>query len=231
MRILYVEDDPSMALSIGLMLKAARIAAEHASTAESALELAGLYRYDAILLDLGLPDMDGMRALRRLRDAGCRCPVMVVSGAMGVEARVDALRAGADDFVTKPFAQAELVSRIAALVRRSRGMAGPLVEVGPLSVDIDAKLARLAGRAEPLDLTRYEYLILENLALRQGHTLSKQDLLDALYGGVDSPEEKIIDVYMCKLRRKVSPPGEPALIHTVWGRGYLLSDTYEAKAA
>lgn len=231
MRILYVEDDPAMALSIGLMLRVARISGEHAATAEAALELAMLYRYDAVLLDLGLPDMDGLRVLRRLRDGGCRAPVMVVSGAMEVGDRVGALNSGADDFLTKPFAQAELVSRIAALVRRSHGMPGPLIEVGPLSVDIDAKLVRLDGRTEPLDLTRYEYMILENLALRQGHTLSKQDLLDALYGGIDAPEEKIIDVYMCKLRRKLSPPGYPPLVHTIWGRGYLLSATHEQQAA
>ena len=232
MRILIIEDDSSMAESIKLMLEAAQMNVDIADCGGSAVDLARVYRFDAILLDMNLPDMNGMEALREVRATGCRAPVLVVSGVDGVEARVKALRAGADDYLTKPFHRNELTARINAVVRRWRGYADSEIRVGNMTLDLDEKIARVDGRPDPVNLTRSEYLILELLCLRKGATISKETMLESLYSGASEPGAKIIDVFVCKLRKKLqAATGGINYIQTVWGHGYALGEPPEAQAA
>eukprot|EP01093_Parvamoeba_rugata_P012518 TRINITY_DN366_c0_g5_i1.p2 TRINITY_DN366_c0_g5~~TRINITY_DN366_c0_g5_i1.p2 ORF type:complete len:196 (+),score=33.97 TRINITY_DN366_c0_g5_i1:28-615(+) len=188
------------------------------------------YDYDIILLDLMLPDIDGYEVLRRLRDARVDTPVLILSGLTETEDKVKGLGFGADDYLTKPFDKVELLARIQAIVRRSRGHAQSMISTGKLNVNLDARTVDVDG--SPLHLTGKEYGILELLSLRKGTTLTKEMFLNHLYGGMDEPELKIIDVFVCKLRKKIqSATKGDNYIHTVWGRGYVLRDPDTNSAA
>jgi two-component system cell cycle response regulator CtrA len=188
---------------------------------EEALDLAKRYEYDIIILDLQLPDMDGLDVIRTLRAAKINMPVLVLSGTVTVDAKVKALKAGADDFMTKPFHKDELVARVQAVIRRTKGHSQSVIAIGELVVNLDTKTVEVRGAR--VNLTSKEYQIIELLALRKGSTISKEALLDHLYGGMDEPEMKIIDVFICKLRKKIDEfcKGEQ-YIETVWSRGYML---------
>eukprot|EP01093_Parvamoeba_rugata_P012520 TRINITY_DN366_c0_g5_i3.p2 TRINITY_DN366_c0_g5~~TRINITY_DN366_c0_g5_i3.p2 ORF type:complete len:208 (+),score=40.02 TRINITY_DN366_c0_g5_i3:39-662(+) len=197
---------------------------------EDGLEIGKLYDYDIILLDLMLPDIDGYEVLRRLRDARVDTPVLILSGLTETEDKVKGLGFGADDYLTKPFDKVELLARIQAIVRRSRGHAQSMISTGKLNVNLDARTVDVDG--SPLHLTGKEYGILELLSLRKGTTLTKEMFLNHLYGGMDEPELKIIDVFVCKLRKKIqSATKGDNYIHTVWGRGYVLRDPDTNSAA
>ncbi len=187
------------------------------------------YDYDAVLLDLMLPDMDGLDALRRLRASGQSAPVLVLTGLSRPQAKVAAFNAGADDVMTKPFDRAELMARIKAIVRRSKGHSQPGLQVGPMLLNLDTTEVSVDGLA--VHLTGKEYAILELLALRRGMVLTKEAFLNHLYGGMDEPEMKIIDVFICKLRKKLAAAGAPDLIGTVWGRGYIMRTPEAAPGA
>lgn len=227
MRTLVVEDDPTTAQSLVTILTQEGYICDSTDLGEEALEFSRLYDYDILILDLMLPDIDGYEILRRLRAAKSRVPVLVLSGLSTLDDRLKGLGVGADDYLTKPFDRRELVARIQAIVRRSRGHAHSLIVAGELMVDLDAHQAKIAG--EPVHLTAKEYGILSLLALRKGATVSKEMILDHLYGGLDEPEMKIIDVFVCKLRRKLvhASGGEP-FIETIWGRGYMLREPNDA---
>ncbi|WP_244478030.1 response regulator transcription factor, partial [Methylobacterium sp. Leaf86] len=156
--------------------------------------------YDIILLDLTLPDMSGYEVLRNLRVAKVKTPILILSGMASIEDKVKGLGFGADDYLTKPFHKDELVARIHAIVRRSKGHAQSVITTGDLTVNLDEKMVAIAGNR--VNLTGKEYQILELLALRKGTTLTKEMFLNHLYGGMDEPELKIIDVFICKLRKK-----------------------------
>jgi two-component system cell cycle response regulator CtrA len=223
MRVLLVEDDPSTSKSIELMLKSESMVVDTTELGEDGLEIAKLYDYDIIILDLMLPDMDGLEVLRRLRDAQVHTPVLILSGLTEAEQKVKGLGTGADDYLTKPFDKSELLARIQAIVRRSKGHAQSYVRTGRLTVNLDAHTVEVDG--QPIHLTGKEYGILELLSLRKGTTLTKEMFLNHLYGGMDEPELKIIDVFICKLRKKLSTATEgDNYIETVWGRGYVLRD-------
>jgi two-component system cell cycle response regulator CtrA len=176
-----------------------------------------------MILDLMLPDMDGYEVVRRLRAARVQTPVLILSGLTDTDKKIKGLGVGADDYVTKPFDMAELVARIQAVVRRSRGHAQSVIRTGRLTVDLDKQSVTVDER--PVHLTAKEYAILELLSLRKGTTLTKEMFLNHLYGGIDEPELKIIDVFVCKLRKKLtSATHGDNYIHTVWGRGYVLKD-------
>jgi two-component system cell cycle response regulator CtrA len=193
---------------------------------EEGLDLGKLYDYDIILLDLNLPDMHGYDVLKKLRVAKVQTPVLILSGLSDIDSKVCCLGFGADDYVTKPFHRDELVCRIRAVARRSKRRSEVVIRTGKLTVNLDAKIANFDGQILPL--TGKEYGILELLALRKGMTLTKENFLNHLYGGMDEPEAKIIDVFMCKLRKKLaSSCGGANYIETVWGRGYKMIDPDE----
>ena len=230
MRVLLVEDDPAMAQSVEMMLKSASMVVDTTDLGEDGLEIGKLYDYDIIILDLMLPDMDGLEVLRRLRDARVETPVLILSGQSGSETKVKGLGTGADDYLTKPFDKAELMARIQAIVRRSQGHSQSVIKTGKLAVNLDASTVEVAGK--PIHLTGKEYGILELLSLRKGTTLTKEMFLNHLYGGMDEPELKIIDVFICKLRKKLADAtGGDNYIETVWGRGYVLRDPTDAAQA
>jgi two-component system cell cycle response regulator CtrA len=222
MRTLLVEDDLTTARGVSMMLKAASMMVDVASTGEEALELAALYDYDIVILDLMLPDMEGYEVVRRLRGNRVETPVLILSGLSRPQAKVKGFGMGADDFITKPFDQQELLARIQAIVRRAKGFSQPMLSVGPLTLNLGSREVRVAGR--DVHLTGKEYAILELLTLRKGLVLTKEVFLNHLYGGIDEPEAKIIDVFICKLRKKLAQVGAGELIGTVWGRGYVLRD-------
>ncbi|MBL6928252.1 MAG: response regulator transcription factor [Rhodospirillales bacterium] len=223
MRILLVEDDAATAKSITLMLRSADMVVDATDLGEDGLEIGKLYDYDLIILDLMLPDMDGLDVLRRLRNSKVETPVLILSGLTESEMKVKGLGSGADDYLTKPFVKEELMARIQAIVRRSKGHAASIIHTGKMSVNLDSHTVEVDGKS--VHLTGKEYGILELLSLRKGTTLTKEMFLNHLYGGMDEPELKIIDVFICKLRKKLTTAtGGDSYIETVWGRGYVLRD-------
>jgi two-component system cell cycle response regulator CtrA len=223
MRVLLIEDDGATAQSIELMLKSESFNVYTTELGEEGVDLGKLYDYDIVLLDLNLPDMSGFEVLRSLRVSKVRTPILILTGLAGIEDKVRGLGCGADDYMTKPFHKAELVARIHAIVRRSQGHAQSAVQTGDLIVNLDTKTAKVNGA--PVHLTGKEYQMLELLSLRKGMTLTKEMFLNHLYGGMDEPEIKIIDVFMCKLRKKLADASNGMdYIETVWGRGYVLRD-------
>ncbi|WP_370049537.1 MULTISPECIES: response regulator transcription factor CtrA [Salipiger] len=223
MRILLVEDDPTTSKSIELMLTHANLNVYATDLGEEGIDLAKLYDYDLILLDLNLPDIDGDEVLRQLRMARISTPILILSGADDTDSKIKGFGFGADDYLTKPFHRDELVARIHAIIRRSKGHSQSVIRTGKISVNLDAKTVEVGGKS--VHLTGKEYQMLELLSLRKGTTLTKEMFLNHLYGGMDEPELKIIDVFICKLRKKLSEAtGDENYIETVWGRGYVLRD-------
>jgi two-component system, cell cycle response regulator CtrA len=229
MRILLVEDDPTTSRSIELMLTHANLNVYCTDMGEDGIDLAKLYDYDLILLDLNLPDMSGHEVLRQVRQARVETPILILSGADDTENKLKGFGFGADDYLTKPFHREELVARIHAIIRRSKGHSQSVIKTGRVSVNLDAKTVDVEGKA--VHLTGKEYQMLELLSLRKGTTLTKEMFLNHLYGGMDEPELKIIDVFICKLRKKLAEAtGGDNYIETVWGRGYVLRDPVGAAA-
>ncbi len=226
MRVLVVEDDSATAKSIELMLKSEGFICDTTSLGEDGLEIGKLYDYDIIILDLMLPDMDGYEVLKRLRAARIKTPILILSGLAELDNKIKGLGFGADDYLTKPFDKRELVARVQAIIRRSKGHSHSVIKTGKLVVNLEARTVEAGAR--PLHLTGREYAILELLSLRKGTTLTKEMFLNHLYGGMDEPELKIIDVFVCKLRKKLAAATQgDNYIETVWGRGYVLRDPHE----
>ena len=226
MRVLLVEDDSATAQSIQLMLKSEDYVCDTTDLGEDGLEIGKLYDYDIIILDLMLPDIDGYEVLSRLRAARVETPVLILSGLSEADDKIKGLGSGADDYLTKPFDKRELVARIQAIVRRSKGHADSIIETGRMKVNLDSRTVDVDGKS--VHLTGKEYGILELLSLRKGTTLTKEMFLNHLYGGMEEPELKIIDVFVCKLRKKIGEAGDGEnYIETVWGRGYVLREPAE----
>src|SRR5580692_4762989 len=230
MRVLLVEDDAATAASIELMLRKENFICDTTDLGEDGLEIGKLYDYDIIILDLLLPDMDGYEVLRRLRAARVRTPILILSGLGELDHKIRGLGFGADDFLTKPFDRRELIARIQAILRRAKGYSESTIRTGKLVVNLDTRVVTVDDH--PVHLTGKEYGILELLSLRKGTTLTKEMFLNHLYGGMDEPELKIIDVFVCKLRKKLAQAaGGENYIETVWGRGYVLRDPPDADGA
>jgi two-component system cell cycle response regulator CtrA len=234
MRVLLIEDDNSVARSIDLMLKAAGFTTYTTDLGEEGVDLGKVYEFDIIILDLSLPDISGYEVLKQLRMARINTPVLILSGNPDIEAKVKTLGYGADDYLTKPFNKDELIARITAIVRRSKGHAESVIRTGEILVNLDSKTVEVDG--DRVHLTGKEYQMFELLSLRKGVTLTKEMFLNHLYGGMDEPELKIIDVFICKLRKKLAKatatndnPGGEHYIETVWGRGYVLRDPKKSK--
>jgi two-component system cell cycle response regulator CtrA len=226
MRVLLIEDDRAIAQSIELMLNFESFNVYTTNVGEEGIDLGKLYDYDIILLDLNLPDISGFEVLRSLRISKVMTPILILSGLAGIEDKVKGLGFGADDYMTKPFHKDELVARIHAIVRRSEGHAQSVIQTGDLVVNLDTKTVEVDGAR--VHLTSKEYQILELLSLRKGTTLTKEMFLIQLYGGMDEPVIKIIDVFICKLRKKLATASNGKdYIETVWGRGYVLREPHE----
>jgi two-component system cell cycle response regulator CtrA len=229
MRILLVEDDSSMASSIELLLRSEGFNVYTTDLGEEGVDLGKLYDYDLIVLDLNLPDMSGYEVLRQLRVAKISTPILILSGLGQIENKVKGFGFGADDYMTKPFNNDEFIARIQAIIRRSKGHSQSIIQTGKIKVNLDQKSVEVDSQR--VHLTGKEYQMLELLSLRKGTTLTKEMFLNHLYGGLDEPELKIIDVFICKLRKKLSnATGAENYIETVWGRGYVLRDPDEASS-
>jgi two-component system cell cycle response regulator CtrA len=183
-RVLLVEDDPSTAKSIELMLSHANLNVYSTDLGEEGIDLAKLYDYDLILLDINLPDMNGHEVLRQLRLSRIETPILILSGEDGTESKLKGFGFGADDYMTKPFHREELVARIHAIIRRSKGHAQSIIKTGVIAVNLDAKTVEVDS--SPVHLTGKEYQMLELLSLRKGTTLTKEMFLNHLYGGMES---------------------------------------------
>jgi two-component system cell cycle response regulator CtrA len=223
MRVLLIEDDGATAQSIEVMLRSEGFNVYTTDLGGEGVDLGKLYDHDIIVLDLSLPDMSGYDVLRMLRVNKVRTPILVLSGLAAIEDKIKGLGFGADDYMTKPFHKNELVARILAIVRRSKGHAQSVIHTGDLVVNLDTKTVEIHGQR--VYLTSKEHQMLELLSLRQNRTVSKEQFLNHLYGGTEEPEQKIIDVFICKLRKKLSnASGGKEYIETIWGRGYVLRE-------
>jgi two-component system, cell cycle response regulator CtrA len=218
MRALLVEDDAVSARLVRAAIEPQGFVVETSEDGEDGLELAKLYDFDIAVVDLRLPDMDGAEVVRRMRSANVATPVLMLSGVDDRREKVRALVCGADDYLAKPFDQEELTARLRAIVRRSKGHAASAIRTGRMVIDLDARSVEIDGK--PLSVTPKEYGILELLSLRRGKTLTKEAFLDHLYGGMDEPDQKIVDVFICKLRKKIAAvAGDSGGIQTVLGAG------------
>ncbi|MDR1597385.1 MAG: response regulator transcription factor [Holosporales bacterium] len=223
MRILFVEDDFVTAQSVQKILQLEGFICDVSDTGEDGIEVGRLYEYDAIILDLMLPDVDGFEVMRRLRASRVNTPILILSGVDDTANKVKGLSTGADDYLTKPYSREELLARINAIIRRTNGYSESVIKVGVLEINLQTRIASVNGRILPL--TGKEYSILELLAVRKGSALTKEAFLNHLYGGMDEPEVKIVDVFICKLRRKLyTLTQQDGYIETIWGRGYMLRD-------
>ena len=230
MRVLLIEDDSATAQGIEMMLKSEGFNIYSTDLGEEGIDLGKLYDYDIILLDLSLPDMNGMDVLKQLRVARVNTPILILSATLDIDCKVRGLGFGADDYMTKPFNKEELVARIMAIIRRSKGFAQSVIKTGDITVNLDAKTVEVKNQR--VHLTGKEYQMLELLSLRKGTTLTKEMFLNHLYGGMDEPELKIIDVFICKLRKKLAAAtGGEHHIETVWGRGYVLREPNDSEVA
>ena len=231
MKILLIEDDREAASYLIQALDEAGHVTHHASDGETGYAMASSMDYDVLIVDRMLPRRDGLSIIESLRAEDDKTPVLILSGISEMDSKIRSFGFGADDYVTKPFHRDELVARIHAVVRRSKGHSQSVIRTGKLAVNLDAKTVEVDGAR--VHLTGKEYAMLELLSLRKGTTLTKEMFLNHLYGGMDEPELKIIDVFICKLRKKLSSAcGGENYIETVWGRGYVLRDPgEEAEAA
>jgi two-component system cell cycle response regulator CtrA len=228
MRLLLIDQDRSMAEGVCFMLKESGVLSDYGMTGEEGFELSRLYEYDIILMDLALQDMYGLEALYKFRSAGIKTPVMMMASLNDLDTKVEALNLGADDFILKPFHIREIIARSQAIVRRSQGHSVSNIQVGRLKIDLRRNVAEVGGKL--LDLTSKEYSILKLMAIRKGVMISKDMFLNHLYAGVNEPVNKIVDVFICRLRKKLAEAtGGSNFVQTVWGRGYILRDPEHCK--
>ncbi|AFB28420.1 response regulator transcription factor CtrA [Rickettsia rickettsii] len=223
MRVLLIEGEPEMANLIELTLASEGIVCDKASVGVEGLRLGKVGGYDLVILDLMLPDINGFEILLRLRAAKIKTPILILSSLTDTYQKITDFSSGADDYLTKPFVREELIARIKAIVRRSKGHAASVFRFDKVSINLDTRSVEVDGKK--VHLTNKEYAILELLILRRGTILTKEMFLNHLYSSVDEPEMKIIDVFICKLRKKLSDAaGGRDYIDTVWGRGYMLKE-------
>jgi DNA-binding response OmpR family regulator len=221
LRILLIEDHERLSEHIRHGLEMAEFSVEAFSQGDEGLAALETSRFDAVVLDLGLPDRDGLDVLRALRARGDRTPVLILTSRIQVADRVKGLDAGADDYLTKPFAMEELRARLNAILRRPSESLGTVLSAGNLSFDSGAREARVAGR--PLALTRRETSLLEHLLRRNGKVVPKDFLEDSLFGLEDGASANTVEVLVHRLRKKLELAAADAVVHTVRGVGYVLT--------
>jgi two-component system response regulator PhoP len=218
MRLLLVEDDDALRLGLAHQLEKEGYRVDQARDGAEGLFLAQEYPFDLAIVDLGLPRLDGLTIVQRLRAEGRTMPLLILTARGSWQDKVSGLEAGADDYVTKPFEYPELAARVKALLRRSMKAASEVVGFGPLTIDFSSQSAQLAG--QPLELTAYEYRLLEFLVRERSRVVPKQELADYLYPHGEDRDSNVLEVLIGRLRRKLDPDGQLAPIETVRGRGY-----------
>jgi len=222
-RALLIEDDERSAQAIELALSTDGIVSDRAEFGTEGIDMMKLYNYDIIILDLMLSDIDGYEVLSRIRSLKIRIPVLILSGLSSIDQKIKGLGYGADDYLTKPFHAKELIARIQAIIRRSKGHSESIIRFDKVSINLDIRTVEIDKQV--VHLTNKEYAILEMLIMRKGTVLTKEIFLNHLYGGIDEPDMKIIDVFVCKLRKKLRDASAGMnYIETIWGRGYILKD-------
>lgn len=221
MRVLLVEDDPTIAAFVAKGLREAGFAVDEAADGETGLTLAREQKFDAAIVDVMLPRLDGLSLIDAIRGRGIRTPVLILSAKRSVDDRVRGLQAGGDDYLTKPFAFAELIARVQALIRRSTGAAEPTtLGAGDLTLDLLSREVRRDG--QPIELRPREYALLEYLLRHAGKVLTKTMILSHVWGYNFDPNTNVVDVLVSRLREKIDRSFDQKLIHTVRGVGYVL---------
>jgi two-component system response regulator PhoP len=221
MRVLVIEDEPHLLRQLLAVMADSGIDSEGTGEGREGLYLAEEYPFDAAVVDLGLPGLPGLEIIRRLRAKGSLLPILILTARDRWQDKVEGLEAGADDYLVKPFQPEELVARLRALVRRAAGAAGRELQIGPLRLDLVSQRAWMGE--QPVDLTAFEYRLLEQLAAAQGGVLSKQALAERLYPHDEDRESNVVEVLVGRLRRKLDPEGKLSPIETLRGRGYRLA--------
>ena len=227
MRLLIVEDDPVAADLLSRGLREHAYAVDVASDGQAALDRVSVYDYDLIVLDVLLPEIDGLEVCRRIRKRGVAVPIIMLTARSGVEARVEGLDAGADDYLPKPFHFSELVARVRALLRRGPVLGPSVQKVADLAIDTRTRRVERNGR--PIQLTTKEYTLLAYLTRRQGQVVTRADISEHVWDERFDPTSNVIDVYVQRLRRKVDDGHAQPLIHTRRGAGYVLTAKAEAR--
>jgi DNA-binding response OmpR family regulator len=225
MRVLLVEDYPPLQKSVAKGLREAGFAVDATGDGAEALWYALGNYYDVIVLDLMLPGLDGLSFLKRLRAEGRLTHVLIITARDAVPDRVAGLNAGADDYLVKPFEFEELLARVQALVRRSYQRKNPVVTIGPLRIDTSTQ--RVRRDEQDIQFTAREYALLEYLAMRAGELVTRSDIWEHVYDFASDATSNVVDVYIGHLRRKIDRAGEPSLIETHRGRGYIFRKTTE----
>jgi two-component system copper resistance phosphate regulon response regulator CusR len=220
MKVLVIEDDPTVGRFVKRGLEEQRYTVDLVADGEEGERLAASQPYDLLILDLRLPRRSGMEVLRRLRAKGFERPVLVLTAQDAVDAKVETLRAGADDYVTKPFAFEELLARVEAIARRPRAIAAPVLKVADLQLSVDSHEVVRGGRA--IELTPKEFLVLEYLMRHAGKVMSRTLITEYAWGYHFDSGTNIVDVVINHLRKKVDGAGKPRLIATVRGVGYVI---------
>lgn len=223
MRLLLIEDNPTLCDAVAQYFKEAGFVIDVVQDGGEGLWAAKENAYDVVLLDLNLPSLDGMEILHRLRTQGSTVSVLVLSARDGLEDRIEALNAGADDYLVKPFALAEVLARVHALMRRRSGEPkSPELRIGGLTVQPASRSVSMRG--EPVELTRLEYRLLELLARREGEVVTRAEIWERVFEDSTGGSSNAVEVYIAYLRKKLHTEGEPGLIHTRRGHGYILQE-------
>lgn len=223
MRVLLIEDYLPLVKSVSQGLREAGYAVDTATDGEMGLECAEAQSYDAVILDLMLPKLDGLTVLERLRERRNASPVLVLTARDAIDDRVKGLDLGADDYLVKPFAFQELLARVRAIIRRRYQSSDSTIRIGDLEIDQAARTVRRGGA--PIVLSAREYALLEYLAARRGQVVSRADIWDHVYDFASEPSSNVVDVYIGYLRKKIEQDALPKLIHTRRGQGYVLGES------
>ena len=221
MRVLLIEDDARLVESLGAKLREAGYALDVSSDGIEGLYLGEEFPIDLAIIDLGLPGLNGLEVIRRLRQGGRDFPILVLTARSDWQDKVEGLEAGADDYLTKPFQPEELMARINALLRRAGGHAQPKVALGPITIDLSAQ--RVYREGEEIELTTYEYKVLNYLVMHPDEVVTKTDLSEHIYEEDADRDSNVIEVFIGRLRRKLDPDGTLNPIETLRGRGYRLA--------
>ncbi len=221
MRILVAEDDSRLLTQLDALLQQNGYSVDLADNGEHALFLIKEYSYDLAIVDIGMPKLDGFEVIKKARQADISCPILILTARDRWQEKVEGLDAGADDYLTKPFHNEELLARAKALIRRASGQANPTIQFGPIALDTVSEELSLNGQA--LDLTAYEYKVMEYLMLNPNKVISKTELTEHIYDQDFDLDSNVIEVFIGRLRKKLDPLGDLKPIETLRGRGYRIN--------